>query len=147
MSRKSVVPIPEAIERLQNQLDQFRSTRSQRTKLPDSFWQAAAELARQYGVQAVARPLQLDYTGLKKRLGEVATPGPKKAKLPTFVELMPHPATVQVGEHLKYLVSAQGCPVARLAWFSAPRHIGARDREWAVRSAGTIFGCAICGRS
>jgi len=33
-----------------------------------------------------------------------------------------------VGEHLKYLVWAQGRPLACLAWSSAPRHIGARDR-------------------
>jgi hypothetical protein len=33
-----------------------------------------------------------------------------------------------VGEHLKYLVLAQGRPVACLAWSSAPRHIGSRDR-------------------
>ncbi len=33
-----------------------------------------------------------------------------------------------VGEHLKYLVWAQGRPIACLAWSSAPRHIGARDR-------------------
>jgi hypothetical protein len=32
-----------------------------------------------------------------------------------------------VGEHLKYLVWAQGRPVACLAWCSAPRHIGSRD--------------------
>ena len=33
-----------------------------------------------------------------------------------------------VGEHLKYLVWANGRPVACVAWPSAPRHIGARDR-------------------
>ena len=33
-----------------------------------------------------------------------------------------------VGEHLKYLAWAQGRPVACLAWSSAPRHLGARDR-------------------
>jgi len=33
-----------------------------------------------------------------------------------------------VGEHLKYLVYARGVPVACLAWSSAPRHIGCRDR-------------------
>jgi len=32
-----------------------------------------------------------------------------------------------VGEHLKYLVWAQGRPVACLAWSSAPRHLGSRD--------------------
>jgi hypothetical protein len=33
-----------------------------------------------------------------------------------------------VGEHLKYSVYAAGCPIACLAWSSAPRHLGARDR-------------------
>ena len=33
-----------------------------------------------------------------------------------------------VGEHLKYLVYATGRPIACLAWSSAPRHLGARDR-------------------
>ncbi len=33
-----------------------------------------------------------------------------------------------VGEHLKYLLSAMGRPVACLAYSSAPRHLGPRDR-------------------
>jgi hypothetical protein len=33
-----------------------------------------------------------------------------------------------VGEHLKYLVYAQRRPVACVAWSSAPRHLGSRDR-------------------
>ena len=33
-----------------------------------------------------------------------------------------------VGEHLKYLVSAQGQVIACLAWCSAPRHLASRDR-------------------
>ena len=36
--------------------------------------------------------------------------------------------TQPVGEHLKYLVFSRGRVVAALAWSSAPRHIGARDR-------------------
>jgi len=36
--------------------------------------------------------------------------------------------TQPVGEHLKYLVYATGRPIACLAWSSAPRHLGARDR-------------------
>lgn len=36
--------------------------------------------------------------------------------------------TQPVGEHLKYLISAGGVPVACMAWSSAPRHIGCRDR-------------------
>ena len=39
-----------------------------------------------------------------------------------------------VGEHLKYLVLAQGRPLACLAWSSAPRHLGSRDRfiGWSI---------------
>jgi hypothetical protein len=33
-----------------------------------------------------------------------------------------------VGEHLKYIVYGRGRPVACLAWSSAPRHLGLRDR-------------------
>jgi len=33
-----------------------------------------------------------------------------------------------IGEHLKYVVFAQDRPIACLAWSSAPRHIGCRDR-------------------
>jgi hypothetical protein len=39
-----------------------------------------------------------------------------------------------VGEHLKYLAWAKRRPVACLAWSSAPRHLGSRDRYlgWSV---------------
>lgn len=36
--------------------------------------------------------------------------------------------TAPVGEHLKYLVWARDRPIACLAWSSAPRHLGCRDR-------------------
>jgi hypothetical protein len=36
--------------------------------------------------------------------------------------------TQPVGEHLKYLISAHRRPVACVAWASAPRHLGPRDR-------------------
>ena len=33
-----------------------------------------------------------------------------------------------VGEHLKFLAWAKGRPIACIAWSSAPRHLGSRDR-------------------
>jgi hypothetical protein len=36
--------------------------------------------------------------------------------------------TQPVGEHLKYLVFARGRPIVCVAWSSAPRHLGSRDR-------------------
>ena len=51
---------------------------------------------------------------------------------PLFNSLMEHHHylgyTQPVGEHLKYMVLANGRPIACLAWSSAPRHLGPRDR-------------------
>ena len=51
---------------------------------------------------------------------------------PLFNSLMEHYHYLNyeqpVGEHLKFLVWAQGRPLACLAWSSAPRHLGSRDR-------------------
>jgi len=47
----------------------------------------------------------------------------------SLIEQFHYPGYSQpVGEHLKYLVSAGGRPVACMTWSSAPRHIGCRDR-------------------
>ena len=94
MNRKSTAPIPEAITQLQRQLEQFRSTQPGRTKLPESLWQAAVELARQHGIYAVAHPLRLDYTRLKQRLNGIPSPSRKlKPTKPAFVELIGSGAT------------------------------------------------------
>ncbi len=94
MNRKNAAPIPEAITQLQRQLEQFRGTQSGRTKLPESLWEAAVELARQHGVYAVSQPLRLDYTRLKQRLGGVPK-RPQKASKPAFIEFLGSgPATV-----------------------------------------------------
>jgi hypothetical protein len=44
--------------------------------------------------------------------------------------------TQPVGEHLKFIIYARGVPVACMAWSSAPRHLGPRDRfiGWPVDS-------------
>ena len=94
MNDKSASPIPDPIAQLQRRFDEFRSTQPHRTRLPETLWQAAVDLARQHGLHPVAHPLRLDYMGLKKRLEGV--PGPqKKVAAPAFVELIAsHPATI-----------------------------------------------------
>ena len=79
--------IPEPFAQLRRQLEEFLSPQPGRTKLPESLWQAAVELARQHGVYPVAHPLRLDYTRLKERLG--GSPAVRrKATKPAFVELV-----------------------------------------------------------
>jgi hypothetical protein len=94
LNDKGASRIPEPIAQLQRRFDEFRSMQPHRTKLPETLWQAAVELAREHGLHPVAHPLRLDYMGLKKRLE--AVPGPqKKVAAPAFVELIAsHPATI-----------------------------------------------------
>ena len=68
-----------------------------------------------------------------KVLGPVDVhPVRRTADEPLFNSLMEHYHYLgyeqPVGEHLKYLAWAQGRPIACLAWSSAPRHLGSRDR-------------------
>ena len=90
MNRKGTGSIAEPIAQLQRELEEYRRMRPRRAKLPVSIWDAAAELAREHGVYAVAQPLRLDYMGLKKRLGEGTPRRPGKSK-PVFVELIAPP--------------------------------------------------------
>jgi hypothetical protein len=106
-------PIPEPVVQLQRQLEQFRSTRPGRTKLPESLWQAAVELARRHGVYPVAHPLGLDYTRLKERLSGSPTVRPKATK-PAFVELVT-PSRAQLEEYVIEFES-QGGSKMRIQW-------------------------------
>src|SRR3954470_2562786 len=128
MNQKSAPPIPEAIVQLQHQLDQFRSTRPRRTKLPEPLWQAAVELARQHGLYPVAHPLRLDYMGLKKRLGGVSTRR-RKANTPAFVELI-GPNRAQLEECVIDFESSGGSKM-RIQWkTAAPPDWASLLRAW-----------------
>ena len=117
MKREST-PIPEPVAQLQRQLEQFRSTQPGRTKLPESLWQAAVELARQHGVYPVAHPLRLDYTRLKQRL-DGSRAFRRKATKPAFVELVA-PSRAQLEECVIEFESSGGSKM-RIQWkASAP---------------------------
>ena len=128
MNRKITAPIPEAIVQLQRQLDQFRSTQARRTKLPESLWQAAVELARQHGIYPVAHPLRLDYMGLKKRV--TAAPSfRRKTSKPAFIELVAPQATA-LEECVVEFESTRGSKM-RIQWkASAPRDWVSLLRAW-----------------
>ena len=98
MNREST-PIPEPVAQLQRQLEQFRSTQPGRTKLPESLWQAAVELARQHGAYPVAHPLRLDR---------------RKATKPAFVELVA-PSRAQLEECVIEFESSGGSKM-RIQW-------------------------------
>jgi hypothetical protein len=82
------------------------------------------------------QPVLIDTTALTGALGDIQPISlqqvRKTADEPLFNSLMEQHHYLgyeqPVGEHLKYLVWAQGRPIACLAWSSAPRHLGSRDR-------------------
>ena len=56
------------LEQLRRRFEEFRSTRTKHSHLPESLWAAAVTLATRHGVNPTARALRLDYTGLRKRV-------------------------------------------------------------------------------
>ena len=114
MNRKGTESIAEPIAQLQRELEEHRRMQPRRAKLPESIWEAAAELAREHGVYAVAQALRLDYVGLKKRLGEVGDRRPNKSK-PVFVELIAPPPQATGEECLIEFESARGGKM-RIHW-------------------------------
>ena len=89
MKDTSAIVVAEPILQLQRQLEQFRSSHRQRTRIPDGLWDSAVGLAREHGLYAVAHPLRLDYAQLKRRLaGAPRVIGKKRTAPQRFVELI-----------------------------------------------------------
>ena len=115
MAIRNSSKVPEPILHLQEQLNQWRGAQKGRAKLPESFWQAAVDLAKQYGVYQTAQPLRLDYTRLKQRLS--GTVRRRKPAQPSFVELAPNSPTELEGCVIEF-ESAQGAKM-RVQWRSS----------------------------
>jgi len=101
-------------------------------ELPPVRWQPVNPLARRRAPRAV----EVDAQPLQARLSEI---GPvelrqvrRTGEEALFNSLLQQHHylgyTQPVGEHLKYLACARGRPMACLAFSSAPRHLGSRDR-------------------
>ena len=95
--------IPAELERVRQELEQWRSTQAHRSPIPEPLWGAAAKLARQHGVQLTARTLRLDYARLKararpqaRRKSAVRSSSTPRRAAPAFVELLaPRPGSSQ----------------------------------------------------
>jgi hypothetical protein len=124
--------IPEPIAQLQEQLTQFRNSNQPRTRLLESFWNAAVELARQYGIYQTAHPLRLDYVALRKRLLGSRNPHPKRAQKPAqpaFVELMA-PQKAKADEWLIEFESSRGSKMRIQSPTAVPLDWAALLRAW-----------------
>jgi hypothetical protein len=82
------------LERAQHRFELWRKTRKRCSRIPESLWDSAVELAREHGVHRTSRALRLDYYSLKKRLSSVGGAPRRPQTEATFVELLPPGATV-----------------------------------------------------
>ena len=79
----------EDLEQLRLRFEEFRGTRTGRTRLPETLWQEAAKAARRYGVNTVAHELHLDWSKLKRKMLKQDQPKVSRNKTPpTFIELI-----------------------------------------------------------
>ncbi len=105
-------------------------------ELPPVRWVNPNPLGRRHAERRKPVPVLVDQTPLEAPLGEI---GPleyqqvrrtlEEKLFNSLIESYHYLRYTQpVGEHLKYVVFAQNRPIACLAWSSAPRHLGPRDR-------------------
>jgi hypothetical protein len=63
--------------------DQWRSTRKKKDRIPESLWEAAADLSPSYSTCQISKALRLDFKELKRRIRDRS----HRAAPPEFVEL------------------------------------------------------------
>jgi hypothetical protein len=88
MSREKTA-IPDDLLQLKQRLEEWRSTQTSRSRLPETFWAEAVEMAQRYGLHPTAKALRMDYMRLKKRLSpEKCRQSVPRSAPPAFVELL-----------------------------------------------------------
>jgi hypothetical protein len=86
--------LPEGVERVRVQFEEWRGRKKGRERIPERLWKAAAKVARRHGVNAVSQALRVEHARLRQR---VEDEGAGVGMEPTaFIELNPGP-TAGVG--------------------------------------------------
>jgi hypothetical protein len=95
MRQRDKFEIPGEMAKVRRDIEEWRSTRTKRCRLPDWLWEAAAALGRTHGIYRAARALHVSYESLKRRVvsgngGRRPTDRMGQTAVP-FVELRPAP--------------------------------------------------------
>jgi len=69
MARQAHFDVPEVMQEVAQEFEEWRSSHSGRRPIPEALWKRAADLARQYGVFRTSKVLRLDYS--KTEMGSV----------------------------------------------------------------------------
>lgn len=89
MNKKQGGEIPEDLERVSGQFEDWRAQRRHGQRIPKELWGAAVKAARRHGLNMVSVELGLDYSCLKRRLEGGAKRQPPEACGELFVEVDP----------------------------------------------------------
>jgi hypothetical protein len=90
---KKTTPLPEQVLSTQKRIELWRSEISKRRRIPEEFWNEAAELACKFGVNRISEALRLKYETLKTRANAACSQVPSRtSSLPSgpssFVEVV-----------------------------------------------------------
>jgi hypothetical protein len=80
------------VEAARTRFEEWRSSRSRKSPIPEGLWKLAINAARQQGVNRTAQQLRLDAGKLKRLLVAADKRKSKTPRRPRFVELLAPPA-------------------------------------------------------
>jgi hypothetical protein len=109
MTRQKMMDLPPGLEKTRQRFEHWRRTRKTRSRIPGPLWNAAARMARRYGINQTAQALRVDYYSLKKRAENEASSASETNRdaMPTFLELAT-PATSSTCECILELEDVTG---------------------------------------
>ena len=80
------IAVPDDLLQLSQRLEEWRSANPPRTRLPESIWEAAAEMAQRHGLHCTTKALRLDYMRFEETpAGRRATAAVNAAGVPGVV--------------------------------------------------------------
>ena len=88
MQSEKILTEPVGLQALRDQIEVWRNTRPRTRSMPEALWNEAVSIARELGVNRVARELGLGFNTLKRRTGSTIT-GRRSRREATSAPLLP----------------------------------------------------------
>jgi len=88
MIRDPIPTLKPTLEEVRDQFESWRKSRERRTAIPETLWEAAVILSKEYSVFQISKALRLNFTSLKNRVqASNSCFSAKTDSDPAFVEL------------------------------------------------------------